>query len=77
MPNTRRMAELTGIPYSDLLAALTKVIGKSNLTFLTLIGKTNDGQPVYFISEDVSQKVYSEFTPALNSPKEEPTNGSD
>lgn len=77
MPNTRRMAELTGIPYSDLLDALTKVIGAQNLTFLTLIGKTDNGEPIYFISENISQKVYAEFTPTLNSPKEESTDGSD
>lgn len=77
MPNTRKMAASSGIPYKDLLAALTKVIGEPNLMFLTCIGTTNDGDPVYFIPENISQKIYAEFTPTLNSPKEEPTDGGD
>lgn len=77
MPNTRKMAKLSGIPHSDILKTLSKVVGPSNVIFLTSIGKTDDGENVFFVTDEIAQKIYAEFTTTAGNSKEESTHGGD
>lgn len=78
MPSTKKLATKLNVTHDAVLMCVSSIIGTGALrSFLPIMGNTNDGEPNFFIPEDIAQKVIEKFTNATDTTTEETTHGSD